>query len=636
MAIPLHVRPFVTTRLCIIFFTVAVLFPAAIQAATFVVPDDRSLVRQSEAILIAASVYTYSQQSDDGGIETITNMTVEEVIKGTVGSDAIDVREPGGVLDDRALIIPGVPRFVDGERYLLFLTRADGVWRVRDLALGKFSFRTDRVGRKVLVRDEGEIMGWDPDGKPHRESHRSAPEFLEFVRIEAKGGMGRQDYFVPKEPLLLEAAAKQALLPTANAAFTATSYTFTVSGSLGGRWNVFPSGVNFFSVGTEPGAPGGGTTAINVSFNSWNGDPSSNVNYVYAGADNSGTHTGGVSRPDSQNTIAFEVDLSSLGIPPFQCTSTSYSGTLGVGGITSAGASHSGPNGEAFATTFEGDVTMNRGIANCSLLFNSGDFNSAVAHEVGHTLGFRHSDQTRADNPSVPCSTDPSLECSTTAIMKSFVSQGLNGALQPWDQHAVAAVYPGTGGGTVLATPSGVNARPSSATQVQITWSAVSGATSYQIFRRTPGSTAFVQVGTSSSTSFVDTTVSPNTAYLYRVRAVGSSGTSADSFADLATTVIFTDDPLTPRATVIKAVHLAQLRTAVNAVRSLAAMSPTSFTDAASPGVKVKAIHITQLRTSLDQALSALSLSSGGYTDSIVPGVVVKAVHFQEVRNKVK
>src|SRR5205814_7587222 len=223
-----------------------------------------------------------------------------------------------------------------------------------------------------------------------------------------------------------------------------TSYTFTVSGTLGARWNVFPNAVGFTSVGTEPGAPGNGSTAITTAFASWNNDPNSNVNYVYNGADN-GTHTAGLSRTDSANTIAFERDLSAYGVSPFTCTANSYGGTLGLGGVTSASGSHAGPNSETFATTQESDVEMNRGLANCTLLFNNGDFNSAVTHEVGHTLGFRHSDQTRADNPSVACTTDPTLECSNQAIMKSFISTGLNAALQVYDQHAVSGVYPGAG-----------------------------------------------------------------------------------------------------------------------------------------------------------------------------------------------
>jgi len=164
----------------------------------------------------------------------------------------------------------------------------------------------------------------------------------------------------------------------------------------------------------------------------------------------------------------------------------------------------------------------------------------------------------------------------------------------------------------------------------------VSGATSYQIFRRGPGG-AFTQVGTSNTTSFTDTAAS-NTAYLYRVRAVNGAGASADSPPDYATTVIFTDDPLIARSIVIKALHLAELRTAVNAMRSLAGVGTVSFTDAASRGVIVKAVHVLELRSNLDQALQTLGFNSraGGYTNAVARGVVIKAVDFQEIRDRVK
>src|SRR5207237_6543660 len=120
------------------------------------------------------------------------------------------------------------------------------------------------------------------------------------------------------------------------------------------------------------------------------------------------------------------------------CSGNSYSGVLGLGGISSTSGTNT-VNGEMFVTTTEADVEMNKGVANCTVLFNNGDWNSAVTHEVGHTLGFRHSDQNRSSDAA--CSTDPSLECSSSAIMTAVVTHGINGSLQPWDINAVRAVY---------------------------------------------------------------------------------------------------------------------------------------------------------------------------------------------------
>lgn len=615
-------------------------FAASASAATFVVPEDRPFLQAADAIVIARPTSSYTQITERGMVETVTLLQVEETIKGSSPEVVLSVREPGGVSGDVTTVIPGSPGFDRDSRYLLFLARTGGGWSVRDLVLGQFAFRKDSDGRDILTRDADEIHGWNSDGTPHVERARDAAKFLAFVRAESRGRNGDPDYFVPPgSPYRMTGDADRftatrpaGQLPVfASATYSATSYTYVLSGSMGGRWNVFPSAVNFYSVGTESGAPNNGITAIQAALAAWNNDPNSNVNLVYAGADATGTHTGGVDNSDGQNSIAFEQDLSAHGVSPFQCTANSYSGTLGLGGITSASGTHVGPNGETFVTAHEGDVAMNKGIAGCSLLFNNGDFNSAVTHEVGHALGFRHSDQGRTQGSA--CTAD--LECSNSAIMKSFVAQGLNAALQPYDQHAVAAVYPGSGGGTAPAAPTGVNARATTSTQVVITWTAVSGATSYQVQRRAAGG-SFATIATVTGTTYTDTTASTNTAYLYRVLAVGSGGTSGASNVDLATTVIFTDDPLIAGSTVIKAVHLAELRTAVNAVRALAGLSAATFTDAATRGVVVKAVHINELRSALDAAMSALGLPSGGWTDTIAARTVIRAVHFQEIRNRVK
>src|SRR4051794_30050332 len=416
---------------------------ATLSATSFVVPRDRDLVSRADAIVVGTAVESHSQFTPQGGVETVTSIAVDETIKGSADA-TIFVTEPGGTIGNIAMVIAGAPRFADGEKVLLFLKKTGrDRWSVADLAVGKFSFTND-VSEPLLLRDANDVVGWDPDLKVHEERARAAAPFLRFVR-EVEGGnrIAAEDYFVTESVVRLHprSASTSPLRPVPLIApYTATSYTMLISGSQGGRWAVFPNPVTFFSGTTqEAGAPGGGTTAINAAFASWDNDCGSNVNYVYGGTDN-GTHTQGLHGIDGANTILFERDLSSWGVGPFSCSGNSYSGTLGIGGITNASGTNS-VNGETFATTQEADVEMNRGLANCTVLFNNGDFNSALTHEVGHTLGFRHSDQNRASNAA--CTTDASLECSNQAIMKSFISTGINAALQAWDQHAVQAVYPG-------------------------------------------------------------------------------------------------------------------------------------------------------------------------------------------------
>jgi hypothetical protein len=425
-----------------------------VQASTFVVPADRELIRHADAIVLGSALTSFSQMNAEGGIETVTSFSVTEVIRGTSINGVINIVEPGGIYGDTVNIIAGVPQFAPGDQLLLFLKRTGSDrWAVEELVLGKYRFGSDIRDRNLLSRDADEITGWDAQLRPYSERPRAAAPFLQFVRNEARGVKSAEDYFVndpaplriPPQPATNKRPAAEAVTA---AAFTATSYTMTISGSQGSRWTVFPSAVTIFSGASgEPGAPGAGVTAVQTALAAWTNDCPSNVNYVYGGTDS--THTQGLHAADGANTVLFERDLSAWGVSPFTCSGNSYSGTLGLGGVTSASGSNT-VNGETFVTTREADVEMNRGIANCTLLFNNGDWNSAVTHEVGHTLGFRHSDQNRQSSGA--CSTDPSLECSNQAIMKSFISTGLNATLQPWDLNAVRLVYPG-GSCTVAGGP---------------------------------------------------------------------------------------------------------------------------------------------------------------------------------------
>ena len=131
------------------------LLAAPVFAASFVVPPDRELIRRADAVVIATPLASYTQINDDGGIETVTPIRVEEVLKGADIGESPIVVEPGGEYHGRAMVIPGVPRFAESERSLLLLTRTGRArWAVTEIVLGKFTFRSEG---SVLARDSNEI-----------------------------------------------------------------------------------------------------------------------------------------------------------------------------------------------------------------------------------------------------------------------------------------------------------------------------------------------------------------------------------------------------------------------------------------------------------------------------------------------
>lgn len=176
-----------------------------------------------------------------------------------------------------------------------------------------------------------------------------------------------------------------------------------------------------------------------------------------------------------------------------------------------------------------------------------------------------------------------------------------------------------------------LTATATSAAQVALSWSAVPGAVSYEVQRSFNGS-ALAPLTSTGATTATDNAVSANTTYLYRVRGVLANGATAFSSIDPATTIVFTDSPLTA-GTRIRAVHFTELRTAVNAMRASAGLAAQTFTDPVlSSAVGIKAVHKMELRTALDAARAQLGLPALVYTG----GTTIKAAHVTEVRNGVK
>lgn len=495
-------------------------------AVSYVVPNDRFEIDRSSAIIAGRVLRSHTERSPRFGIETITDVLVEEAIKGNAGK-VIQIHEPGGVLDDDAVLIPGVPGFEEGERVLLFLyQRENGDYTVSDLHLGSFHFARDAGSEELLIRNEAELVGWDPDGTAHRERHRAAEPFIRYILSVVRGDAAAEDYFVAIPPPA--GAMAEALQPAGfAAAFTATSYTVNLFGGLGARWNVFPSNVNFNQGNSETGVLGSGTAQINVAFSSWN---SGGAHYVLASMNPN--PKGIMDAADSVNNIVFEKDLTAAGAQPYSC---SQGGVLGMGGMHSVsfgGGTHQF-HGETFGTTKEVDVSMNQGLGLCSAAqFPSSAFNTTVTHEVGHTLGFRHSDQNRTQN--AICSSDPSLDCSNSAIMEHLLIAGLNGQLQPWDSRAVDSVY-----GNAACTSPAITQQPAGLTITNGNSATLAVAATgtlpltYQWFIGQSGNTLTPVGGGNTPVVFVKPAVTTS----YWVRVSGPCLPDADSSAATVTVV---------------------------------------------------------------------------------------------------
>lgn len=96
----------------------------------------------------------------------------------------------------------------------------------------------------------------------------------------------------------------------------------------------------------------------------------------------------------------------------------------------------------------------------------------------------------------------------------------------------------------------------------------------------------------------------------------------------------FTDDPLQPGVSFIRAVHITELRVRMDALRERYELAPFGWTDASSVGTFVKAVHLSDLRTALAQVYDAADVELPIYTDpTLVPGVtVMKVAHVAELR----
>jgi len=177
------------------------------------------------------------------------------------------------------------------------------------------------------------------------------------------------------------------------------------------------------------------------------------------------------------------------------------------------------------------------------------------------------------------------------------------------------------------------------AESLTLAWNAStsSGVTGYVISYGLASGVYTNSVDAGNQTTFTVTGLLAETRYYFAVRAVSAGGTSG--FSNEADASPFIDSAMTSGTlTTIKAVHITELRTRIDALRVANGIAAKGWTDPAlAAGTPIRAVHIDDLRSALNDVYVKLNKPAPTYTDpTIVVGVTAaKAAHITDLRNAV-
>ncbi len=384
-------------------------------ATTIVGMNERALARAADAIVIGTVADLETVAGGDGAIDTLVTIDVERAVKGRVGT-RVTLKQAGGQIGERGLWIAGSPRFVRGERQMLFLSAArDGTARTTALGLGQFMLtphpRTTETmaERRPTVRTLGT--------RPVRRL-RLARLLSTIARALADDGAVEPRALRPPDELTAAGLERERV------------DAFTLMDSPQGRWAEPDRGepVSYSLGGDGDRTLGLGPTlgALDDALAAWNG--AGTTLHLVRGEPVA-------SMPlfcDGLSQIIFDDPFDEMPTP------NACSGILALGGYCTF-IEHDLVSGQRFFRISEGNVTLNRGFGRCPF-WTRANLSEVLTHELGHTIGLGHSAESE--------SATPELRDATMYFQAHFDGRGAS--LRADDVAAVRFVYGTAGGGTPL------------------------------------------------------------------------------------------------------------------------------------------------------------------------------------------
>jgi pectate lyase/fibronectin type 3 domain-containing protein len=226
---------------------------------------------------------------------------------------------------------------------------------------------------------------------------------------------------------------------------------------------------------------------------------------------------------------------SSVFAPPYSYTTDDG---LSVPGVVMAGAGAGGSQPPPTIPPTPTNLTATAGNAQVSLSWSASSGATSYNVKRSTTSGGPY---TTVASPTSTSYTNTGLTNGTTYY---YVVSAVNSAGQSANSSQVSAT-PTAGGGTVPPVPTNLTATAGNA-QVSLSWSASSGATSYNVKRSTTSGGPYTTVASPTSTSYTNTGLTNGTTYYYVVSAVNSVGQSANSSQVSATPAASGGAPAAP------------------------------------------------------------------------------------------
>ncbi len=371
----------------LVLLAISILAAGAAGAATYLPLSDEELAARSPLIVRARVLGQETRVATVDGADTavtVTRFRTLEVIKGEIASETFRVELPGGVAGDVTTWVPGTPSFAAQSEVLLFLsptTAGDDAFSLTEFGLSKFDVVEDRAHRRFAVRtvfraEEDDFLALGENAPPRSAEGprplRDADSFAASLTSEA-AGQGFQ-------PVVYAAPDGNVRGPQgAHPAWVNIGGTEGSGGLYRWFWDMGRSAAAIVSAnGTQSGLTDGsnGLSAVANAVTQWSAVPGATVRY---------------SQTAGSAPVVVHLDVESKSpywTSSLSCTSGGVIGVSGPGSISPAG-SFKGDSG--YYAISNATASMRKVTGGC---YSSRTFRTAVLHELGHTLGLGHPDQT--------------------------------------------------------------------------------------------------------------------------------------------------------------------------------------------------------------------------------------------------